>query len=395
MRIRFAIRTLNAACVALGLTILAVLTVSAVPSAQAQTFKSIYSFTGDPDGATPYGSVIIKDNTSTLYGTTTYGGSDNFGTVYKLSKSGKEKVLYSFTGGADGGEPFAGLAMDKSGTLYGTTIAGGSSNKGTVFKLNPTTKKETVLYSFTGGTDGSTPFSGLVMDESGNLYGTTAQGGSSGGGVVYKVNIKTKKETVLHSFAGNPDGAEPLYGNLLMDKSGNLYGTTVDGGTSNAGTVWKVSAKGKETVLYSFTGGSDGGGVFEQSLATDGKGNLYGTTEEGGADSVGVVFKVNIKAKSESVLYSFSGSPDGAYPSSGLVRDSKGNLYGTTQNGGVDNDGAVFELTGEKETILHSFDGTDGQNPFTSPLLDEDGTLYGTTYNGGADGRGTVYSVKP
>ena len=337
---------------------------------------------------------MIKDKTGTIYGTTAFGGADNDGTVYQLSKSGKEKVLYSFTGGSDGGEPFAGLIMDKSGNLYGTTIAGGASSKGTVFEVNPKTNKETVLYSFTGASDGSEPFSGLLIDKSGNLYGTTAGGGSSGDGVLFKVDIKTKKETVLHSFTGDPDGSEPLYGNLLMDDSGNIYGTTVGGGSSSDGTVWEVSAKGKETVLYSFTGGSDGGGAFEQSLATNGKGNLYGTTEDGGSGSAGVVFKVNIKAKKETVLYSFTGST-GSYPSSGLVRDSKGNLYGTTQIGGTDNDGVVFKVKGTTETVLHSFDGTDGSNPFTSPLLDADGTLYGSTYNGGTDGHGTVYKVKP
>jgi uncharacterized repeat protein (TIGR03803 family) len=393
---RFAIRLLGAAGVALALAILAVLTMFAAPSAQAQTFKSLYSFTGSPDGATPYGGVIIKDKSGTLYGTTTYGGASSAGTVYQLSKSGREAVIYSFTGGTDGAEPFAGVVMDKSGNLYGTTIAGGASGFGTVFEVNPKTKKETVLYNFGGSTDGAYPFSGVVMDKSGNLYGTTEAGGSSGDGTVYKVNIKTKKETVLHNFAGGTDGATPLYGNLLMDESGNLYGTTDGGGSSSAGTVWKVSAKGKEAVLYSFTGGSDGGGLFEQSLATDGKGNLYGTTEEGGSDGVGVVFEVNIKTKKETVLYSFSTSGgDGEFPSSGLVRDSKGNLYGTTQIGGANSLGTVFEVKGTKETILHSFDGTDGENPFTSPLLDEKGTLYGTTYNGGTDGHGTVFSVKP
>jgi len=262
--------------------------------------------------------------------------------------------------------------------------------------VNPKTKKETVLYTFTGGSDGSGPFAGLVMDKSGNLYGTTEGGGSSGVGTVYKVNIKTKKETVLHSFAGGSDGATPIYGNLLMDKSGNLYGTTDGGGSSSAGTVWEVSAKGKETVLYNFTGGSDGGGVFEQSLATDGKGNLYGTTEEGGTDGVGVVFEVNIKTGKETVLHSFSTSGgDGEFPSSGLVRDSKGNLYGSTQTGGASGLGITFEVTGTKETILHSFDGSDGENPFTSPVLDEKGTIYGTAYNGGADSHGVVYSIKP
>jgi uncharacterized repeat protein (TIGR03803 family) len=173
---------------ALALTILVVLTVVAAPSAQAHTFKSLYSFVNSPDGATPYGALI----------------------------------------------------KDKSGNLYGTTRAGGSSGAGTVFEVNPKTKQETVLYSFTGQPDGATPFSGLVIDKSGNLYGTTFAGGSFNDGIVYKVNIKTQQEPALYSFAGDPDGGEPVYGNLLMDKSGNLYGTTQGGGSSNRGSVWEL-----------------------------------------------------------------------------------------------------------------------------------------------------------
>jgi len=396
MRIRFAIRLFTEAGLALALTILAVLTMVSASSAHAQAFKSLYSFNNSPDGATPYGAVI-KDKLDNLYGTTSAGGASGFGTVYKLSKRGKETVLYSFTGGADGSMPYAGLVMDKSGNLYGTTRAGGSSDAGTVFEVNPITKQETVLYSFTGQPDGATPFSGLIM-ESGNLYGATFAGGSFNDGTVYKVNINTQQETVLYSFAGDPDGGEPVYGNLLMDKSGNLYGTTQGGGFFNRGSVWELSANGAETVLYNFTGGKDGGGSdiggADQSLVMDTKGNLYGTTERGGLGS-GVVFKVNIKAKTETVLYTFTGSKDGGIPSSGLVRDSKGNLYGTTASG-ANGDGTVFEVTGAKETVLHLFGAKDGQNPFRSPLLlDDDGTLYGVTYLGGANGHGTVFSIKP
>jgi len=391
MRTTLAIRCLSVAGTALALAIVAVLMVVAAPSAQAQTFTSLYSFSGSPDGATPFAGVI-SDKSGTLYGTTEAGGSSGYGTIYEFSK-GTETVLYSFTG-SDGAYPFADLVMDKSGTLYGTTLEGGASGDGTVFAFN--SSGLTTLYSFTGSSDGGYPYSGLVLDKKGNLYGTTYEGGSSGYGTVFEVNSKTGKETVLHSFTGDPDGEYPLYGNLLMDKAGNLYGTTTEGGSSNYGMVWEVSAKGKETVLYSFAGGTDGEYAFEQSLATDGKHTLYGTTEDGGSYGEGVVFKLNIKTKKEAVLYSFgSVSGDGEFPSSGLVRDSKGNLYGTTQIGGANGDGTVFEVKGTKETILHSFDGTDGSNPFTSPLIDEKGTLYGTTYVGGTHSVGTIYSLKP
>jgi uncharacterized repeat protein (TIGR03803 family) len=392
-------RSLRAASGALALVAVLVSGLAVAPSARAQTFKSLYSFTGSPDGAAPYGA-LIKDKLGNLYGTTTAGGSFGSGTVYKLSMSGKETVLYSFTGGADGSEPFAGLVMDQAGNLYGTTRSGGSSDAGTVFELNPKTKKETVLHSFTGQPDGATPFSGLVLDQSGSLSGATFAGGSSNDGTVYKVNIKTKQETVLYSFAGDPDGGEPVYGNLLMDKSGNLYGTTQGGGSSNRGSGWELSAKGTETVLYSFTGGSDGGGNdvggADLSLVMDTNGNLYGTTERGGV-GVGVVFKVNIKTKTETVLYTFNAPADGEIPSAGLVRDSKGNLYGTTMAGGDNNSyGTVFELTGTKEIVLHRFGGTDGANPFRSPLLlDAAGTLYGVTYQGGTGGHGTVWKLHP
>jgi uncharacterized repeat protein (TIGR03803 family) len=242
----------GALALALAAVIVPWLTVAS--SAQAQTFKSLYSFANSPDGATPYGGVI-KDKSGNLYGTASAGGSSGFGTVYKLSSTSNETVLYSFTGGADGSEPYAGLVMDTLGNLCGTTRSGGSSGFGTVYKVNIKTKQETVLYNFTGQPDGGTPLSGLVMDQLGNLYGTTFAGGSSNVGTVYKVNIKTKQETVLYSFAGDPDAGEPVYGNLLMDKSGNLYGTTQGGGSSNRGAVWELSANGTETVLYSFTGG--------------------------------------------------------------------------------------------------------------------------------------------
>jgi uncharacterized repeat protein (TIGR03803 family) len=367
-------------------------------SGQAQTFKSLYSFAGSPDGAMPRGGVT-KDSSGNLYGTTSAGGSFGFGTVYMLSTSGQESVLYSFTGGADGAVPYAGVIHDAANNLYGTTIAGGTFGFGTVFELNPATKRETVLHSFAGGNDGATPLAGLLMDSSGNLYGTTFAGGSSNVGTVYGLNIKTGQETILYSFRGDPDGAEPVYGNLIMDSSGNLYGTTQGGGSSNKGTVWKLSANGIETVLHSFSGGADGGGNdvggADQSLAMDAFGNLYGTTERGGVGS-GVVFRVNVKTETEIVLYTFKVPSDGEIPTSGLVRDAKGNLYGTSQVGGDSNsNGTVFKVRGKTETVLHRFNGGDGQEPFRSPLLLDGGTLYGVTYLGGSGANGTVWKLTP
>jgi uncharacterized repeat protein (TIGR03803 family) len=245
-------------------------------------------------------------------------------------------VLYSFTGGADGAEPVAGVIMDKAGNLYGTTQYGGPFSSGTVFKVD-TTGKETVLYTFTGGrggTDGYFP-EGLIGDAAGSLYGITQLGGNFSFGTVFKLD-GTGKETVLYRFTGGSSGDQPV-GGVILDNAGNLYGATQGGGTSFAGTVFKLNTTGKKTVLYSFLGGADG--VYPAAgVIADAAGNLYGTTQYGGGlncfgDGCGTVFKLE-KTGKETVLYSFTGGADGASPVAGLVRDSAGNLYGTAYFGG-------------------------------------------------------------
>jgi uncharacterized repeat protein (TIGR03803 family) len=223
-------------------------------------------------------------------------------------------VLHSFTGGNDGAYPFAGLIADKTGDLYGTASAGGFNHApygyGTVFKLD-TTGEVTVLHSFTFRPDGAFPVAGLIRDKEGNLYGTTESGGAPGCfGTVFKVDA-TGKETVLHSFPGTPDGLLPLAG-LIMDKEGNLYGTTYDGGDSGVGTVFKLGVTGKETVLYSFTGGADGGFPLA-SLVRDKEGNLYATTFLGGDYGFGTVFKLDTTGK-ETVLLASWARPMGHFP---------------------------------------------------------------------------------
>ena len=279
--------------------------------------------------------------------------------VFKLDPSGNETVLYNFTGGADGGGPSAGVVRDTDGNLYGTTAYGGDLSAcgghacGVVFKLDPT-GHETVLYSFTGG-DGQTPLADLVRDKNGNLYGTTRDGGAFGYGVVFKVD-PTGNETVLYSFTGGADGAHPWAG-VVRDENGNLYGTAGGGGAFGHGVVFEVDPTGKETVLYSFTGGTDGGFPYG-GLVRDKQGNLYGTTAYGGdqmdpCDGLcGVVFKLDPTGK-ETVLYSFHGGADGADPMAGLFRDKNGNLYGTASSGGdfsgycgiFGSCGVVFKIT--------------------------------------------------
>jgi uncharacterized repeat protein (TIGR03803 family) len=358
----------------------------------------LYSFGGSPDGEYPVAG-LLRDNAGNLYGTTSSGGASSFGTVFKLDTTGKETVLYSFAGSPDGEHPYAGLVQDAAGDLYGTTSSGGASSLGTVFKLD-TTGKESILYSFAQLPDGEYPYVGLVHDTAGNLYGATDEGGLSGLGTVFKLDT-TGKETVLYSFVAGSGGAGP-YASLVRDAAGNFYGTTYWGGTSGLGTAFKLTKRGKETVLHSFTGSPDGA-YPSAGLAFDAAGNLYGTTVQGGnsvcgESGCGTAFKIDTSGK-ETVLYTFCsvyGCTDGARPYAGFIRDAAGNLYGTTSGGGAYGDGTVLKLgTSGAETVLYSFTGGtwDGAVPYAGLVRDNAGNLYGTTYENGASGNGAVFKV--
>jgi uncharacterized repeat protein (TIGR03803 family) len=362
-------------------------------TAQAAKETTLYTFTGGADGGSPYAS-LIRDAAGNLYGATFAGGAANLGTVFKIDKTGKETVLYSFTGTPDGEHVSRNLLPDKAGNLYGVAYEGGASGFGAVFKLDKA-GKESILYSFGSGTDGEYPGSGLIADAAGNLYGATGYGGKSGNGTVYKVS-KSGKETILHSFTGK-DGQYP-FGNLLRDSAGNLYGTTSMGGTSGNGTVFKL-AKGKVTVLHNFAGGRDGANPYA-GLVEDAKGNFYGTTYGGGAGcngfDCGTVFEISAKGK-ESVLHAFALS-DGHYPDFGtLVRDAAGNLYGTTYAGGGADMGVVFKVSSTgKESIVYTFTGgTDEGFPVAGLIEDKAGNFYGTTLGNPPTTNGTVFRVKP
>ena len=385
----------------------------ATTNASAQTLTTLYSFTGGSDGATPIAG-LISDPSGNLYGTTQINGAGGAGTVFELVNSSgnyTEKTLYSFTGGSDGGYPFAaGLISDSSGNLYGTTSGGGTSGNGTVFELVNSSGNytEKVLYSFSGGSDGGNPVAGLIADSSGNLYGTTIADGASGNGTVFELvnSSGNYTEKVLYSFSGGSDGGNPPAG-LIFDSSGNLYGMTQHGGAAGNGTVFElVNSSGNytEKVLYSFAGGSDGSLPFA-GLIFDSSGNLYGTTVFGGASGTGTVFElVNSSGNyTEKVLYSFAGGSDGANPVAGLIADAPGNLYGTTLFGGAAGNGTVFELVNSSgnytEKVLHSFSGSsfsggsDGGQPQDGLIADASGNLYGTTSVGGAGFVGTVFKI--
>jgi uncharacterized repeat protein (TIGR03803 family) len=392
---------IRAATAAMGLALMLVLAGIATESAQAQTFTVLYTFTNTVNGEQPDASLIL-DPAGNLYGTTQNGGTKGgFGTVFKLNSAGEESVHLSFSGTPDAEDPYAGLVRDRAGNFYGTTIYGGTGGGfGAVFKLD-TTGKETILYSFAGTPDGEDPRCTLVLGATGSFYGTTQYGGTNGGfGTVFRLDAQGKL-TLLHSFAGTPDGENPLAG-LVRDAAGNLYGTTQYGGTNGGfGTVFKLDAKGDLTLLHSFAGTPDGENPLA-GLTRDAVGNLYGTTHYGGTNGgFGTVFKLDA-TDNLTLLHSFAGTPDGENPYSSLVRDAAGNLYGTTFFGGDFGNGTVFKLdpTGTL-IVLHSFNASpDGANPIGGLTLDKTGNLYGTTSDGGDlncgfFGCGTVFKVTP
>ncbi|HEV2381127.1 MAG TPA: choice-of-anchor tandem repeat GloVer-containing protein [Terriglobia bacterium] len=360
-------------------------TLVAAIAAPAQTYSVVYSFAGGTGGSSPWAG-LIADGAGNLYGTTQRGGSYGFGTVFKLDPEGNETVLYSFAGGADGTVPQAGLIRDNAGNLYGDTANGGIFDGGTVFKLD-STGHETVLYAF-AGRDGMYPEGSLTQDAVGNLYGTTERGGLAGLGVVFKLDT-LGNETVLHSFNWT-NGAGP-FGGPIRDAVGDFYGIASGGGLHGYGVVFKLDPAGNESTLYNFPGGADGANP-EAALIRDAVGNLYGTTAFGGV-GVGVVFELDA-ADSETVLHSFKNNGlDGTNPAASLVRDATGNLYGTTANGGTENAGTVFAVGSDgSEKLLYSFSGgTDGAYP-QAGLLPYEGALYGTTSAGGA-GYGVIYKI--
>ncbi|MGD0189822.1 MAG: choice-of-anchor tandem repeat GloVer-containing protein [Rhizomicrobium sp.] len=314
-----------------------------------------------------------------------------------------ERVLHKFQGGSDGATPSGGLIAGSKGHLYGTTDAGGGgvdcSNGGggcgVIFQV-ASRGEEKILYAFKGGSDGAFPYGSLLLDNSGNLYGTTEGGAGTGCngygcGTVFKL-APDGTESLLYAFQGGSDGYIPL-GNLIADANGNLYGLTDEGGNytgtectrndTGCGTVFEVQPNGTKITLYAFQGGSDGAFPLG-GLVADTSGNLYGTTGSGGADDLGTVFKLASDG-TESVLYAFQGGTDGEGPRGGVIIDGAGNLYGTTFDGGTQGAGTVFKITpGGSESVLYSFQGgKSGANPDAGLVMDADGNLYGTAYDGG------------
>jgi RHS repeat-associated protein len=341
------------------------------------------------NGALPYGGLVMDAN-GNLYGTTSSGGAYGYGVVFEIvSGSGTLTTLASFNG-SNGAYSYAGLVVDGSGNLYGTTSSGGAYGYGTVFEVVNGSGTITTLASFNGN-NGAYSYAGLVVDGSGNLYGTTSSGGLDGYGTVFEVANGSNTITALASFTGSNGGYS--YGGLVMDGSNNLYGTTSFGGANGYGTVFEVAnGSGTITALASFDGSN--GEYSYAGMVMDGMGNLYGTTSFGGANGYGTVFEVANGSGAISSLASFSGT-NGAYSNAGLVMDGTGNLYGTTPSGGANGYGTVFELANGSSSItaLVSFNGSNGAYSYAGLVIDASGNFYGTTAGGGTDSDGMVFEL--
>jgi len=326
------------------------------PSGKLTTLYSFCSQSGCTDGQLPAATLIQATNGS-FYGTTT----GVYGTIFKITPSGTLTTLYSFcsqSGCTDGDQPWAGLVQATNGDLYGTTYLGGASDNGTVFKITPSGKL-TTLYNFcsqSNCTDGANPLAGLIQATNGDLYGTTSGGGADGYGTIFRIT-PSGKLTTLYSFcsqSGCADGANPYYGALVQATNGNLYGTTYAGGTNRYGTIFEITPSGTLTTLYSFCqqSGCPDGKSPQAGLVQATDGNFYGTTYIGGAKDHGTIFKIT-SSGTLTTLYSFcsqSNCTDGFDTWPGLVQDTNGTFYGTTQNGGDSSScpgrcGTVFSLS--------------------------------------------------
>lgn len=400
----------------LGVTLLA-------GGAAAQTLTTIHAFKGGAnDGRSPAAGLIFNRAGTTLYGTTQFGGAANKGSVFALDPTtGATTVLHSFANLSEGLFPQAGLAVDRAGALYGTTISVPEAGGGAVFRLDPATNVFTVLHSFRGGSDGFFPSAPVTLDRRGDVFGTTQDGGGGGDtntcplfcGSVFRIDHKTGLLKILHGFTDLADGGHPLSG-LIPGPDGLYYGMTFDGGAAcgvaGCGTVFKIDpVTGALTTLHAFTGGANDGAFPLGNLVFDKAGILYGTTEGGGEKSSGTIFRLDPGTGAFSVLHTFTFfDGNGAFPNAGLTYNSTGTLfYGTTFYGGIDgcrNAGDAgcgtafsFDPATSAFTVLHKFSGSaDGGNPGAGLTLAANGLLYGTTeFDGVQKNGGTVFTLAP
>ncbi len=389
----------------IAVTVIATLSIFLLSTASsAATFTTEYNFAGNPDASTPVRNGLVMATSGCLYGISQAGGVNNAGAIFRSTPQGRESVIYSFAGGADGASPTS-ILIGSNGNLYGTTLTGGSSGNGTVWMLaasggscDPTTGTLTTLYSFGAGTDGGNP-GNLVQGTDGNLYGTTPNGGTGPRqlGTVFKIAPDGSEFTTFYSFTGRyaNDGEDPT--SLIRGSDGNLYGTA-NGGDSRrgAGAVFRLTLAGVETVTHKFGGNyhnGSGDGIGPNSLTQGTDGNLYGTTAAGNLPSNGgTLFVMAPDGTAFSTLYGFQGADDGLTPTVVLLKNSS--LYGLTGNGGTYNSGSIFRFAAGIKSIVYSFTGgADGAQPLA--LIPGIGSaFFGTTsMAGNSSNNGTLFRV--
>jgi uncharacterized repeat protein (TIGR03803 family) len=355
------------------------------------TYTVLHDFAGPPSDGAGSGAEVTLDSAGNIYGTTDYGGAygtNGYGTIFKIATGGAETLLHSFGGTGDGTTPDGAVTITSAGNMYGTTIGGGSSGNGVIWKL-AAGGTYTVLHNFTA--DESNFARGrLIQDRKGNFYGSDLFGGAAGDGTVFKFNARGKV-SVLHTFSGTADGEFPEHG-VVSDKAGNLYGVTAFGGADDNGTIYEIAKDGTFTTLYTFTGGADGGFPYG-GLAIDRDGNLYGSADDGGSDGVGTVFEL-APGGTLTTLYNFTDGTDGANPQGDMLRVGKG-LYSAAASGGdpTCRCGGIYEITAKgKEKMLQAFTPTTG-NVYSAGLTPSNGVFYGTTQYGGNNDNGVVFSL--
>ncbi len=385
-----------------------------VTMAAATTTDVIFSFEEDEG---EYADTDLEtDSAGNIYGTTVLGGDFGSGTVFQLTPTPNgwvHTVLYSFTGGVDGGEPYKGVTLDRDGNLYGTAVTGGSGNCeggcGVIYKLTNTkgTWTQKVVHAFTGGDDGSGPGSRVTVDRAGNVYGMAPTGGAYGLGTIYQIRPPSSGALtfkVIHAFTGGVDGSSGSAGRMVL-RDGRLYGAATTGGSNGSGVVFELTPKAlgewNFKTIYTFQGQPDGSFPYG-ALLFDPSGNIYGTTYYGGANGIGAVYKLSpqpVGEWTEDLIYSFQQGPDGNSPISNLVFDKAGNLYGTTSEGGLGS-GTIFKLSpvggNWTETVVHAFEGPpDGGFAYNGMVVDVFGNFYGATVHGGENNDGSVYKFTP
>ncbi|MGH9500369.1 MAG: choice-of-anchor tandem repeat GloVer-containing protein [Terriglobales bacterium] len=394
---------------ALVFALIALVTAATLSTAQVRHFQVLHEFNGSQDGANPEAKLLLGAD-GNLYGTTFAGGQNGEGTVYKIDSRGQESVEFTFSDGLGGnGFPASSLVQDEAGNLYGTAF-GGPGGAGIVFKLSPA-GEQTIVFAFQGCfscNNPRVPSGGLLMDKSGNLYGTTIFGGdgncSSGCGTVYRLDPAGELH-VIHAFTGGADGSQPS-GPLAADAKGNLYGVAQSGGDlscpefpqAGCGTIFRLSLNGGLRVLHTFHGGKDGAVPQPDLLLDTTGGNLFGATSRGGTSENGTVFKISSSGK-YTVVHRFDGANDGSTPNGGLVLDDAGNMFGTAQTGGHGGDGTAFAMNPAGQVkVFHAFNGgLDGSFPLAGLIRDADGHLIGTAVSNGVVGQqnGDVFAIRP